>query len=266
MAYKPRKDIKVSESYIQKLRDAGSKKAALEKYGSSTDPKMREALRRFYGASAPAPLTDSKRAKAATLPRKSVAMAKPKSTTMGSRTGGKITVNTKAEEKRKAEFSKRTNRAMTVASAIPVVKGGMVAKAAYGAAAKQVGVAKVKQGVKSKIATKGELKEARSMARGMVKDTAKLKSKTAKTKVTRNVSDTAKYYGSAAKNEMAGRTGRSITMRSTQQEVASAAKKKATSLKRAETTRVKKATSAMMGTAKIDKAKAAAKRASKAGK
>lgn len=182
MAYKPRKDIKVSESYIQKLRDAGSKKAALEKYGSSTDPKMREALRRFYGASAPAPLTDSKRAKAATLPRKSVAMAKPKTKTMGSRTGGKITVNTKAEEKRKAEFSKRTNRAMTVASAIPVVKGGMVAKAAYGAAAKQVGVAKVKQGVKSKIATKGELKQARSMARGMVKDTAKLKSKTATTK------------------------------------------------------------------------------------
>lgn len=97
MAYKPRKDIKVSESYIQKLRDAGSKKAALEKYGSSTDPKMREALRRFYGASAPAPLTDSKRAKAATLPRKSVAMAKPKTKTMGSRTGGKITVTAKAK-------------------------------------------------------------------------------------------------------------------------------------------------------------------------
>ena len=183
MAYKPRKDIKVSETYIQKLRDAGSKKAALEKYGSSSDPKMREALRRFYGATAPAPITDSKRAKLGTLPKKSVAMAKPKTTTMGSRTAGKITVNTKAEEKRKAEFSKRTNRAMTVASAIPVVRGGMAAKAAYSAAAKQVGVAKVKQGVKNKIATKGELSEARSMARGMVKDTAKLKSKTATTKV-----------------------------------------------------------------------------------
>jgi hypothetical protein len=183
MAYKPRKDIKVSETYIQKLRDAGSKKAALEKYGSSSDPKMREALRRFYGATAPTPMTDSKRAKLGTLPKKSVAMAKPKTTTMGSRTAGKITVNTKAEEKRKAEFSKRTNRAMTVASAIPVVRGGMAAKAAYSAAAKQVGVAKVKQGVKNKIATKGELSEARSMARGMVKDTAKLKSKTATTKV-----------------------------------------------------------------------------------
>lgn len=92
MAYKPRKDIKVSEAYIQKLRDAGSKKAALEKYGSSSDPKMREALRRFYGASAPAPMTDSKRAKLGTLPKKSVAMAKPKTKTTGSRTGGKITV------------------------------------------------------------------------------------------------------------------------------------------------------------------------------
>jgi hypothetical protein len=74
MAYKSRKDIKVSEAYIQKLRDAGTKKAALEKYGSSTDPKMREALRRFYGANAPAPLTDSKRAQLRTLPKSSVAM------------------------------------------------------------------------------------------------------------------------------------------------------------------------------------------------
>jgi hypothetical protein len=74
MAYKPRKDIKVPESYIQKLRDTGSKKAALDKYGSSSDPKMREALRRFYGASAPAPMTDSKRATARTLPKKSIPM------------------------------------------------------------------------------------------------------------------------------------------------------------------------------------------------
>jgi len=74
MAYKSRKDIKVSEAYIQKLRDAGTKKAALEKYGSSTDPKMREALRRFYGANAPAPLTDSKRAKLGTLPKSSIPM------------------------------------------------------------------------------------------------------------------------------------------------------------------------------------------------
>ena len=130
MAYKPRKDIKVSESYIQKLRDAGSKKAALEKYGTSTDPKMREALRRFYGASAPAPLGDTKRAKLATLPRKSVPMGKsaPRAssskTTMGSRTTGKITVDTAANEKRKAEFNKRTDRAVAVASLIPAVRAG----------------------------------------------------------------------------------------------------------------------------------------------
>jgi hypothetical protein len=85
MAYESRKDIKVSESYIQKLRDAGSKKAALEKYGKSTDPKMREALRRFYGANAPTPIKDSSRTIARTLPRKSIPMgaknisdAKPK--------------------------------------------------------------------------------------------------------------------------------------------------------------------------------------------
>lgn len=209
MAYKPRKDIKVPESYIQKIRATKTKSAALAKYGDSTDPKMREALRRFYGSStAPTALKDSTRTRERTLPKKSVAMktvaqAKPSRTgiaprfstaakstkptsnatmTMGSRTGGKITVNKENYEKNKAAFEKRTNRALTVASAIPVVRGGMAAKAAYSAAAKQVGVAKVKQGVKNKIATKGELSEARSMARGMVKDTAKLKSKTATTK------------------------------------------------------------------------------------
>ena len=50
MAYKSRKDIKVPESYIQKIRDTKTKSAALAKYGDSTDPKMREALRRFYGS------------------------------------------------------------------------------------------------------------------------------------------------------------------------------------------------------------------------
>lgn len=83
MAYKPRKDIKVPESYIQKLRDTGSKKAALEKYGKSTDPKMREALRRFYGANSITPLGDSSRSRAQSRPRssvaiKTVAQSKPK--------------------------------------------------------------------------------------------------------------------------------------------------------------------------------------------
>jgi hypothetical protein len=75
MAYKPRKDIKVPESYIQKIRATKTKSAALAKYGDSNDPKMREALRRFYGdVGAPKPMGDSARAKASTLPRKSVAM------------------------------------------------------------------------------------------------------------------------------------------------------------------------------------------------
>ena len=39
--------VKVSEAQVQKLRAAGSKSAAIKKYGS--DPKMREALNRFYG-------------------------------------------------------------------------------------------------------------------------------------------------------------------------------------------------------------------------
>ena len=290
------KKIKVSESYVQKLRDAGTKKAALAKYGKSTDPQMREALRRFYGANAIAPMSDSARAKASTLPRKSVA-TKPKTVTTGSRTSGKITVAAKATETK----SKGSNKAYTtqaqsrkqamanmtpvqrkrndqltkfgkdvlypVATTIlPVTKGGLAAKAVYSAAAKRAGVPAIKAGIKKGISDKRELSSARSMARGMIKDDIKLKSKTAKLKATNTAKNTAGYYGSAAKNEIAGRTGRSMTMRSTQQAVATAAKKKATSLKRAETTRVKKETSGMMGTAKIDKAKAAAKRASKAGK
>lgn len=124
MAYKPRKDIKVSEAYIQKLRDAGSKKAALEKYGTSTDPKMREALRRFYGANAPAPMKDSSRTIARTLPKKSIPMgksvsqAKPKGTP-GSRGTGPVV---------------QTRR-----SAAPTTKAPNRAAANRGVSAKQIG-------------------------------------------------------------------------------------------------------------------------------
>jgi hypothetical protein len=132
-------------------------------------------------------MSDSARAKASTLPRKSVAIKPKKTTTMGSRTGGKITVDTAANEKRKAEFNKRTDRALTAASMVPVVRGGMAAKAAYSAAAKRASVPTIKAGIKKGISDKRELSEARSMARGMVKDAAKLKSKTAKAKVTNTV-------------------------------------------------------------------------------
>lgn len=252
MAYKSRKDVKVSESYIQKLRDAGSKKAALEKYGSSSDPKMREALRRFYGASAPAPMKDSSRTIARTLPKKSipmksVAQAKPSRTgmaprsgtatkptgttskatvTMGSRTGGNITVNKEANEKRKAEFQKRTNRAMTVASLVPAVRAG------------------------------------RAIAGG-----AKLASGVAKAK------GTAKFYGDAAKN-MSTRAQKAGEMRSTQQAVASASKKKASGLQGAATRaknakaaeKARLARNAKAAATRAANKKAAAKKASKAGK
>jgi len=252
MAYKSRKDIKVSEAYIQKLRDAGTKKAALEKYGSSTDPKMREALRRFYGANAPAPLTDSKRAKLGTLPKssipmKTVAQSKPSRTglaprsqtatkstkptssetvTMGSRTGGNITVNKQKLEENKAAFQKRTNRAMTVASLIPAVRAG------------------------------------RAVLSG-----AKLASGVAKAK------GTAKFYGDAAKN-MPTRAQKAGEMRNTQQAVAAASKKKATGLQGA-ATRAKNAKAAekarlernaRSAATRAANKKAAAKKATKAGR
>jgi hypothetical protein len=207
MAYKPRKDIKVPESYIQKIRATKTKSAALAKYGDSNDPKMREALRRFYGdVGAPKPMGDTARAKASTLPRKSVAMktvaqAKPsrtgatpargntpykptKSTTASKKMastaipGRNLSKMTPSQRKRNDDLAKFGKNVLYPAatSVLPVTKGAMVAKAAYGAAAKQAGVKSIKQGVKKGIATKGELKEARSMARGMVKDSVKLKS------------------------------------------------------------------------------------------
>jgi hypothetical protein len=252
MAYKSRKDIKVPESYIQKIRDTKTKSAALAKYGNSNDPKMREALRRFYGdVGAPKPMGDSARAKASTLPRKSVAMktvaqSKPSRTgiapvsktatkstkptsnatmTMGSRTGGKITVNKENYEKNKAAFEKRTNRAMTVASLIPAVRAG------------------------------------RAVATG-----AKVVSSINKAK------DTAKFYGDAAKN-MAPRASKAMEMRNTQQAVAAASKKKASGLQGAAT---RKANAKAAEKARLERnAKAAAtrkrnaaaaKRASRAGK
>jgi hypothetical protein len=242
MAYKPRKDIKVSESYIQKLRDAGSKKAALDKYGSSSDPKMREALRRFYGASSITPLGASKRSQLQSLPKKSIPMAKPvakakPSGTAGSRNSGPVVQtrrsaapttkapNREAANKAAANKAKGNKRALQIASVIPIVRGArMVA-----------GGAKVASGV----------------ARGK---------------------DAAKYYGDAARN-MSTRAQKAGEMRSTQQAVASASKKKASGLKGAAT---RKANAKAAEKARLERnAKAAAtrkrnaaaaKRASKAGK
>jgi len=188
MAYKSRKDIKVSEAYIQKLRDAGTKKAALEKYGSSTDPKMREALRRFYGANAPAPLTDSKRAQLRTLPKSSVPMAKPKSAP--SRTGiAPTSKKTVSQSKPGPSVAKRLDSAArsVYRNAGPAnfiagglaVKAGMTATKAVSKTAKAVSIAKntkkletatgsaanlarMKVGKAKGLATKGEVKEAKA--------------------------------------------------------------------------------------------------------
>jgi hypothetical protein len=217
MAYKSRKDIKVPESYIQKIRDTKTKSAALEKYGNSTDPKMREALRRFYGsAAAPTALKDSSRTRERTLPKKSVAMktvaqAKPSRTGATPARGNtpykptkSATKSTTATKKtsvqqpvrglpggvtmKKGDGAKVVKSYATIIGTVtPIGKAGMLGKAAYSAAAKQTGIKALKAGVKKGIATKGELSAARGMARGMVKDTVKLKSKTATVKASNMV-------------------------------------------------------------------------------
>jgi hypothetical protein len=233
MAYKPRKDIKVSESYIQKLRDTGSKKAALEKYGSSSDPKMREALRRFYGASAPAPMKDSSRTIARTLPKKSIPMGK------------------------------------TVSQAKPGVpaRGGTATKrtSGKGVTMKQVGASvrkfdDVVEGAILAAIPAGRLAKGAKAVAGKAMSRAKAGS------------DTAKYYGSAARN-VSTRAQKAGEMRSTQQAVASASKKKASGLQGA-ATRAKNAKAAekarlernAKAAATRKRNAAAAKRASKAGK
>jgi len=247
------KKIKVSEKTVQELRK-GTMAGNLAK-AKNASPEMKEALIRFYGTKRVAQaggITDSKRAKLGTLPKKSVAMktvtqskpsrtgiapvsktttksTKPKSNetiTMGSRTGGKITVNKENNEKRKAEFNKRTDRAMTVASLIPAVRAGRAV----------VTGAKVVSGI--------------NKAKG-----------------------TAKFYGDAAKN-MAPRAAKAGEMRSTQQAVAAATKKKASGLqgaatraknaKAAEKARLERNAKAAATRAKNAKAKAAANK--KAGK
>ena len=190
MAYKSRKDIKVPESYIQKIRDTKTKSAALAKYGDSTDPKMREALRRFYGdVNAPKPIGDSARAKASTLPRKSVAM-KTVAQSKPSRTGiapvGKKTVS---QSKPGPSVAKRLDSAARsvyrnagpanfIAGGV-AVKAGMAATKAVSKTAKAVTIAKntktlktakgseanlarMKVGRAKGLATKSEVKQAKA--------------------------------------------------------------------------------------------------------
>ena len=248
MAYKPRKDIKVSESYIQKLRDAGSKKAALEKYGSSTDPKMREALRRFYGASAPAPMKDSSRAVARTLPKKSIPMGKPVA---------KAKPSGSADPRRAPSQNPRSAASAPKASSSTATRKGVTMKQA-GAAAR-----KFDDAVEATILAAIPLGRGAKLAK-TVAGKAMSRAKTG--------SDTAKYYGSAARN-MSTRAQKAGEMRSTQQAVASASKKKASGLQGA-ATRAKNAKAAekarlernAKAAATRKRNAAAAKRAGKAGK
>lgn len=203
---------KVTTAQLNKLRAEKTPEKAIAKY--KNDPTMREALNRFYGKSRVGGSSSSNQPSgpgSKMIPRpsggpgaklggdgrvKGSSKSSTATRTYGSRTGGKITVNAAADDKRKADFKKRTNTALTVASMIPAVRGGMAAKAAYGLAAKQIGVGGIKAGVKKGIATKGELSQARNMARGMVKDAVKLKSKITKAKVTNTLKNKPKSpYG-----------------------------------------------------------------------
>ena len=148
---------KVTEAQLNKLRKEGTPAQAIAKY--KNDPSMREALNRFYGKKRVGEVVaDPKRPSSglgavrggpgAKMPkpprggpgsktrRDGRVPASKKTVTMGSRTGGTITVNKAANDKRKADFEKRTNRAMTVAGAIPVVRGAMLTKTGVSAAAK----------------------------------------------------------------------------------------------------------------------------------
>ena len=144
---------KVTEAQLNKLRKEGTPAKAIAKY--KNDPSMREALNRFYGKARVGSVTGTGSSSTTKPGGPGPKMPKPpmggpgsktgrdgrvpsskKTVTMGSRTGGPITVNKAANDKRKAEFQKRTNRAMTVAGAIPVVRGAMLTKTGVSAAAK----------------------------------------------------------------------------------------------------------------------------------
>ena len=139
--------VKVTAADLAKLRAEKTPEKAIAKY--KNDPKMREALNRFYGKARVGSVTGTGSGSSSTTkpggpgPK----MPKPprggpgsktgrdgrvpsskKTVTMGSRTGGPITVNKAANDKRKAEFQKRTATAVAVgATVVPVGRGAMMA-------------------------------------------------------------------------------------------------------------------------------------------
>lgn len=152
---------KVTSADLAKLRAEKTPEKAIAKY--KNDPAMREALNRFYGkarvgqvTASSSPSTTKPGGPGAKMPkppaggpgsktgRDGRVPASKKTITMGSRTGGTITVSKAANDKRKAEFQKRTGTAIAVgATAIPAAKGAMmVGKAASKVAPKATSMAK----------------------------------------------------------------------------------------------------------------------------
>jgi len=139
--------VKVTAADLAKLRAEKTPEKAIAKY--KNDPKMREALNRFYGKARVGSVTGTGSGSSSTtkpggpgakMPKPPMGgpgsktgrdgrvPASKKTVTMGSRTGGPITVSKAANDKRKAEFQKRTGTAIAVgATAIPAAKGAMMA-------------------------------------------------------------------------------------------------------------------------------------------
>ena len=152
---------KVTSADLAKLRAEKTPEKAIAKY--KNDPKMREALNRFYGKARVGQVTASSSSSTTVRGGPGAKMPKPpaggpgsktgrdgrvpaskKTVTMGSRTGGPITVSKAANDKRKAEFQNRTAKAVAVGAAIvPAGRGAMMATAAAKKMApKATGVAK----------------------------------------------------------------------------------------------------------------------------
>lgn len=92
--------------------------------------------------------------------------AKASTTTMGSRTGGKITVDTKANAKRKAEFEARTEKALTAASMLIPGAAGVRVGAAVGKSVARAITKSTANAVRSNaLKSAGKAKNAKAIAR-----------------------------------------------------------------------------------------------------
>ena len=139
--------VKVTAADLAKLRAEKTPEKAIAKY--KNDPAMREALNRFYGKARVGSVTGTGSGSSSTtkpggpgakMPKPPMGgpgsktgrdgrvPASEKTVTMGSRTGGTITVSKAANDKRKAEFQKRTGTSVAVGAAIvPAGRGAMMA-------------------------------------------------------------------------------------------------------------------------------------------